>query len=60
MSVYCLAVPAGEVSSWMQTLVNGGLSSESKALMVHGGLATFFFLFWRKYADIVNECVSVV
>jgi len=34
--------------SWLQALVDGGHSRETKALLVHGGLAAFFYLFYRK------------
>ena len=36
--------------SWLQALVDGGHSRETKALLVHGGLAAFFYLFYRKCA----------
>jgi hypothetical protein len=38
---------------WLQALIDGSHPREMKALLVHGGLAAFFFVFHRKCAPYI-------
>jgi hypothetical protein len=48
----CITPSADAMRSWMRTLLDGGLSKESKALLVHAGLAALYRMFWRRYGTL--------
>ena len=48
--------------SFVQAITDGLKAREARALAVHGGLAAFLFIFWRKYAAMhvhMDDCSYV-